>query len=165
MWTLFGIFFWSFTKSLYWPQSRLLVLASSNSRETSQSLLKVSYLPFFSFFFQHFGTVHVCHIWGPRTHTTIPCRNVHLLYRLFYCLSIFLCQHFRSLDYHHLSRARRSWIRGGRNWQKSGFCLLLLLLPPSDIYLIDRDRVMSVIFCIHLPNLNFFIIFWVDSEK
>ena len=30
---------------------------------------------------------------------------------------------------------------------------------PSDIYLIDRDRVMSVIFCIHLPNLNFFNFF------
>ena len=36
---------------------------------------------------------------------------------------------------------------------------------PSDINLIDRDRVMSVIFCIHLPNLNFFLSFSELTRK
>lgn len=60
-----------------------------------------------------------CYFWRPRAESRLPHGDVHLLCGLLCGLPVFLRQHFRSLDHHHIPGARGQshvWVQLGEEW-------------------------------------------------
>ena len=101
-----------------------LALHYSLSRLLKAGLCKLSILFFHNFIsksnFQRLTTIYGCNLWKPGAYTNLPYWDVHFLHCILHCFPIFLCQYFRGLDHHHISRTRRGRASRGRNRQKSG---------------------------------------------